>query len=262
MNGVRRVLGPLVLLALAGCHRGPGSPHPAARSPGALPPSSAGFLLPGSAFEPYGPCPRATDPRIPAGSGCAFVVQGDLDGDRRPDLLFSYAALGASGRARSWFLRAVLASGRATSLEVPQPSQLEVLGMADVNGDGRQEGLVQLDQGASTSFVGIYTLDGRRALVPVTEDGDGPLRFGLNGSVTHGDGGGCATGTDGKPRLVIRSVERTNEGPYDAVVKTYTWDGTSVRLAGTERGVIDAGDGSDPSLRPFYEFTCGSLRLS
>jgi hypothetical protein len=222
----------------------------------------AGFLPAGSEFEPTGPCPRVSDPRVPAGSGCAFVVQGDLDGDRRPDSLFSYAVLGAGGRATSWFLRAVLASGRASSLEVPQPSQLEVLGMADVNGDGRQEALVQLDRGASTSFVGIYALDERQALVPVTEEGDGPLRFGLNGSVTHGDGGGCAAGPDGKPRLVIRSVERTNEGPYDSVEKTYTWNGTTVHLVGTQRGVIDAADGSDSSLRPFYEFTCGSLRLS
>ena len=150
------------------------------------------------------------------------MVRGDFDGDRRPDVVFSYGALGSDGRATSWFLRTVLASGGVSTLKLDAPAQLEVLGAADADGDGRDEVFVQLDHGASTSFVAIYAA-GEGRLVPVTEDGKAPLRFGLNGSVTHGDGGACTTGPDGRRRLVIRSVERTNEGAYGWVEKTYTW---------------------------------------
>lgn len=176
--------------------------------------------------------------------------------------MLSYGTLGADGRATSWFLRSVLASGGVSDLKIEAPTELQVLGTADADGDGRDETFVQLDHGASTSFLGIYAVDGRGRLVPVTEDGKGPLRFGLNGSVTHGDGGSCTRGPDGKPRLVIRSVERTNDGPYGWVEKTYTWEGATVHLAGTQRGIVDAPGGEDPRLQPFYEFTCGPLRLS
>lgn len=263
-----RAFGPLLLLALAvpaACHRGS---EPAPSSSGALSASqaaAAGFLPHGIPYESGDPCRRVRDRRIPAGSGCAFLVQGDLDGDRRSDMVLSYATLGPDGRARSWHLRAVLASGPASTVEVQEPYQLEVVAAEDLDADGRQEALVRVDQGASTSFFGIYTLDGRRHLVPVTEDGRAPLRFGVNGSVTHGDGGGCVTGPDGKPRLVIRSAESVDGATFESVEKTYAWNGTTVHLAGTRTGTIE-GPGTSgqlpPDLQAYYQFTCGSFHLS
>jgi hypothetical protein len=217
-------------------------------------------MTPGTGFDSLAPCQRATDARLPSGSGCAVAAEGDLDGDHKPDSVLSYASLGPDGRATAWLLRTVLGSGATSQVQVEDPYQFAVLGTADVNGDGRQEVFARVNLGASTEFAGVYTLDDRGRLVPVAEQGRGPLQLALAGSVTHGNGGSC-TLPDGSRGLVLRKVERFDVGPYQWQETDYEWEGTVVRATGSRQGTIDSPDGSDTRLAPFYEFTCGDLRI-
>jgi hypothetical protein len=81
--------------------------------------------------------------------------------------------------------------------------------------------------------------------------------------VTHGDGGSCTPLADGRPGLVIRTVERLSESqPYRWRETAYEWLGNgTVRAAGVRQGEIHAPEGRDARLAPFFEFTCGGLRL-
>jgi hypothetical protein len=248
-------------VCLAACDRGPG-PRPLA-SPGAG--AATGVMPAGAAFDSLAPCTEANDPRLPRGAGCAVAAEGDLDGDGRADSVLSYAAVGADGRATRWLLRAVLGSGEVSEVAVDRPYQFAVLGTADVDGDGRQEVFARVEQGASTEFAGVFTLAGGR-LRRVMEEGKGPLQFAYSGSVLHGDGGSCTALPDGRPGLVIRTVERLDESqPYRWRETDHEWLGNgAVRAAGTRQGTIDASDGPngpDARLAPFFEFTCGALRL-
>jgi hypothetical protein len=56
-------------------------------------------------------------------------------------------------------------------------------------------------------------------------------------------------------------VERFDVGPYQWQETDYEWEGTVVRATGSRQGTIDSPDGSDTRLAPFYEFTCGDLRI-
>lgn len=249
-------------VCLAACDRGPG-PHPPA-SPGAA--AASGVMPAGAAFDSLAPCVEAIDPRLPRGAGCAVAAEGDLDGDGRADSVLSYAAVGADRLATRWLLRAVLGSGEISEVAVDRPYQFAVLGNADVDGDGRQEVFARVEQGASTEFAGVFTLDDDGRLTRVAEEGRGPLQFAYSGSVMHGDGGSCTGLPDGRPGLVIRTVERLDESqPYRWRETDYEWLGNgAVRSAGTRQGTIDAPDGPDgPNARlaPFFEFTCGGLRL-
>ncbi|MGH2720177.1 MAG: hypothetical protein ACRDJO_01065, partial [Actinomycetota bacterium] len=176
--------------------------------------------------------------------------------------VLSYAALGADGRATRWLLRAVLGSGEVAEVAVDHPFQFAVLGTADVDGDRRQEVFARVEQGASTEFAGVFTLDARGRLTRVAAEGGGPLQIAYSGSVMHGDGGSC-TLPDGRPGLVLRAVERLDESqPYRWRETDYEWLGSgAVRTAGTRQGTIHGPDGRDARLAPFFEFTCGGLRL-
>ncbi|MGH2688829.1 MAG: FG-GAP repeat domain-containing protein [Actinomycetota bacterium] len=257
------LVGALLVLVpdLAACDRGPG-PQPTA-SPTVSPGASSGVMPLGATFDSLAPCREATDPRLPKGAGCAVAAEGDLDGDRRADSVISYAVVGPDGRAARWLLRAVLAAGEVAEVEVDRPYQFAVLGTADLDGDGRHEVFARVEQGASTEFAGIFTLDDRGRLTRVAEDGKGPLQFAYSGSVTHGDGGSCTRLPDGRPGLVIRQVERLDESqPYRWRETDYEWLGNgAVGVARTRQGAIDAADGRDARLAPFFEFTCGGLRL-
>jgi hypothetical protein len=191
------------------------------------------------------------------------AAQGDLDGDGTADSVLSYAVVGPGGLASRWLLRAVLGSGEVSEVTLDRPYQFAVLGTADVDGDGRQEAFTRVERGASTEFAGVFTLDDGGRLTRVAEEGRGPLQLAYSGSVTHGDGGTCATLPDGSPGIVVRSVERFDESqPYRWRETDYEWLGNgAVRSAGTRQGTIDSPDGLDPRLEPFFEFTCGGLRL-
>jgi hypothetical protein len=69
----------------------------------------------------------------------------------------------------------------------------DILGVADVDRDGRGEVFVKVDQGASTEFFTIVRVVAGR-LTQMRLGGE-PLKLALFGSVTHNSVVGCSTGT-------------------------------------------------------------------
>lgn len=234
----------VVLIALSGC--------PGTTSPPIVPeeqptrPAAAGA----DTCEPLEP---------PPGMRCDSAASGDMDGDGRPDTFALFVEEGGDVE-RGVLARAVLADGRVLDLmldaEVHSATaeSVEVVGLTDADGDGRDEGFAILHRGASTVFAGIFSIDDGVLSRVHTTDGE-PFAIAAGGSVTHGDGGECFA--DGE--LVLRALSSRQAGGYRWTEETYRWvDGTLERVA-TDRGTFD--DPADAELAPFYRFTCHDIEM-
>jgi hypothetical protein len=132
--------------------------------------------------------------------------------------------------------------------DVPKPV---VSGLHDLDLDGRNEIWVETARGASTSFVQAYRYDGT-ALAEVTYQG-GHIRFGIGGSVTHGDGFACTdTG-----RLVVRTAESDDGTSFR--VRTRTFRPAKATLVLEHETSVTAPSMDDPRVRAAYQVECGSV---
>ncbi|MDT7537596.1 MAG: hypothetical protein QOI82_1181 [Actinomycetota bacterium] len=132
--------------------------------------------------------------------------------------------------------------------DVPKPL---VSGLHDLDLDGRNEIWVETARGASTSFVQAYRYDGK-TLKELTFDG-GHIRFGIGGSVTHGDGFTC---TD-NGQLVVSTAESNDGKSYRVHDVSYRVSGfTLIRLLET---FATASSMDDPRVRAAYQVECGSV---
>jgi hypothetical protein len=132
--------------------------------------------------------------------------------------------------------------------DVPKPT---VSGLEDLDRDGRAEVWIETARGASTSFVQAYRYDGKK-LAELTFQG-GHIRFGIGGSVTHGDGFTC---TD-NGQLLVSTAESDNGTSYRVHNTTYRVSGsTLVRLFET---FATADSMDDPRVRAAYQVSCGSV---
>jgi hypothetical protein len=126
-----------------------------------------------------------------------------------------------------------------------------VSGLADLDRDGRNEVWLETARGASTSFVQAYRYDGT-ALHELTYDG-GHIRFGIGGSVTHGDGFTC--GGDGQ--LVVSTAESDDGSTYRVRRRTFRVSGSELVLQLETNAT--ATSSADPRVRSAYQVDCGSV---
>ena len=205
------------------------SPSPSAQEPVAASAGPEPTPTPQSARSP-----AAAAPRGPA-------AQGDVDGDGEPDQV----AVGAQ-------LRVVLsASGRTVSSAIDADASPVARGVEDVDRDGRAEVFVRTAQGASTTFVTPFRYDGTR-LAPLTVDGT-PVRLGIGGSATHGDGFSCTeAGT-----LVVRSAQQAEDGTWEVSSTTYEVRGHA--LAGVEASGKAGLAEDDPLVGQAFLVDCRSV---
>jgi hypothetical protein len=150
-------------------------------------------------------------------------------------------------------LTVALSAGRTVSApivasDVPKPV---VSGLADLDLDGHAEVWVETARGASTSFVQVYRYDGTK-LSELTFAG-GHIRFGIGGSVTHGDGFACTP----EGHLVVSTAESDDGTSYRIRTRTFRVSGATLVLL-TER-TATAPSMDDPRVRAAYQVDCGSV---
>ncbi len=165
---------------------------------------------------------------------------GDVDGDGREDTVTATQEL----------LTVVLSSGRTLTAPVVADVDPPVQGVVDVDRDGRAEVFLETTRGASTVFYTPFRYDGTR-LQAVQLEGE-PVRLGVGGSVTHGDGFACAQG-----RLVTASSTSTDGERFDVTTTTYRVLGfTLQQVARTTATGLPQGD---RRVGASYEVSCGSV---
>lgn len=230
-------------LLLSGCSGSSRAPEPTPTPTPSPTPSATPAPVP-TPSATAAPTPSRT--AVPTGSPTATprraAVDGDVDGDGRPDRI----------SATDTVLTVVLSStGRAVTApvhaEAPRPAP--VLGSHDVDGDGRSEVFVETAQGASTTFATPYRYDGT-ALRELSLDGM-PARLGIGGSVTHGDGFRCAGGL-----LVLLSAESSDGKAYTVRTSRYRLTATALVLVGSSTQKANQGS---PAVEGSYAVDCGSV---
>jgi hypothetical protein len=231
----------LAVLLLAACssHSSPETPGP---TPTAAPTSAA-------------PTPTATSP-APSATATATATatpsarpravpaaDGDVDGDGQPDLLQPSATL----------LRVTLSStGRVLTAPVHKddPGPAALLGTADIDRDGRAEVFLQTAEGASTQFATPYRFDGT-TLRELQLDG-GPVRLGIGGSITHGDGFRCLPAG----LLEVRQAESTDGSTFTVRADRYAVVGVQLVLRSSSTG---KGPQGSATVESAYTADCGTV---
>ena len=187
------------------------------------------------------PAPAATVSTSP--SAAPVAAPGDVDGDGQADTVSVTATT----------LTVALSAGHSVSApivasDVPKPV---VSGLADLDRDGRAEVWVETARGASTTFVQVYRYDGTK-LSELTFAG-GHIRFGIGGSVTHGDGFACTP----EGHLVVSTAESDDGTSYRIRTRTFRVAGATLVLV-TDRSAT-ASSMDDPRVRAAYQVDCGSV---
>ncbi|MCW2598718.1 MAG: hypothetical protein JWM02_547 [Frankiales bacterium] len=189
------------------------------------------------------PTSTATAGPTPTTTRVKPAIAGDVDGDGNPDTVRTTATL-----------LTVVLSGTGRTVTAPihaeAPRNAPVVGSNDVDRDGFAEVFLQTAQGASTSFVTPYRFDGT-TLRELQLDG-GPLRLGIGGSVTHGDGFRCTPAG----MLEVRSAESTDGKAFTIQIKTYRLAANTLRLV--KSSTLTAKQG-DLAVQQSYSVDCGSV---
>ena len=225
----------LLVLALAGCSDD--SPKAQPTPSFSLPPFETPSETPSASPSAASPTPSATasaSRRVPA-------LDGDVDGDGKKDFV----------RTTAEVLTVDLSGGGTVTapIHAESPRSAPVLGYADVDRDGRSEVFVETNEGASTQFVTPYRYDGK-VLHELQLDG-GPVRLGIGGSVTHGDGFSCPGG-----QLRVLSSDSQDGKAYTVHVDSYTLGTTQLVLVSSTTKQAKAGD---PLVEASYRPDCGSV---
>lgn len=205
---------------------------------------------PTTTTSPDPSCPPIDEPTDPVDVAAAT---GDLDGDQRADDLSSYR----DGDG-TWHLQALLGTGGGADLAVPSAGDVsvQVLGGADINGDGTDELWARTGAGASAAIVGLAQLVDC-ALVRTTFAGGEPAEFAVGGTVGTAAGLECRAGTTGS---VLTSYTATNIGDdrYEVVAQEWALDGATLTAGASTTTTVAATD--DLVVRA-SSFSCGNLVL-
>ncbi|MCY7365683.1 MAG: hypothetical protein LH469_10320, partial [Frankiaceae bacterium] len=141
--------------------------------------------------------------------------------------------------------------GRTVTAAVLADTPPVAAGAEDVDRDGRAEVFVRTARGSSTTFLTPYRWDGT-TFAPLLLAGQ-PVRLGIGGSATHGEGFSC---TDAG-RLVVRTALRQDTGAWDVSATTYEVRGHELAAADRTDDVGLAED--DPRVGGAYLVDCRSV---
>ena len=190
---------------------------------------------------------------VPASASDVATAPGDLDGDHEADELTSYRA--ADG---AWHVQVRLAAGGGADLLLPAAgdASVQVLGGADLDGDGRDEAWARTGAGASAAIVGLVRLTDC-SLSRITFASGDPAEFAVGGTVGTAAGLECRAGTAGSV-LTSYTATNTGDGSYEVVAQEWALDGTSL-VPGASRTTTVAAN--DDTLARASSFSCGGLAL-
>ncbi len=222
-------------------------------------------------FVDADPCPRASAPKVPAGTGCLTSVTGHLEGGTAVDRVVVFADLDAQRMPDAWWVEAILAHSVAGPEPLPVATSVggtsrlyaRAVGAADANGDGRDEAFVALTgdlyHAAAQPIDAIFALHLGR-LVAVTEEGR-LFTFRTNGISRFGQGLVCRR-SNGRPILTLGRIEQLSPG-WVWTEHDLEWNGlTLTPIPGSQdrTGVIPLSVPlNDPRVFHYYELICGRL---
>jgi hypothetical protein len=197
-----------------------------------------------------GPCDPVS---MPAGATDVTTATGDVDGDGENDTLHSYVLADES------HLQVSLAVGGGSDLAITTFSTpaVEVLGGADVDGDGADEVWARTGFGASATIVGLARFRGCE-LVRVTFAGGEPVELAVGGSVGLASGVECGTQTDPSADLTTFSATNMESDRYEITATEYALEGTT--LVQKAVWATHAAPGDDAFARA-TGFTCHGLSV-
>jgi len=185
---------------------------------------------------PASPSPPCAG-EIASGDRLPGTLEGDVDGDGRVDEIYLVRSDAANAECRTLLVVRAAGTTYAISTEDPDmPSSLpqpRLNRLAHVDDEGGAEVLVDVEAGAATQFVAMFTIDGGD-LVRVRLAGDAGLGdlFPYGGSVGHIEASNCPV--DDSSDVVIALA--TPRGSRYLVERTYydLDDGTLVEVARDE----------------------------
>lgn len=199
---------------------------------------------------------RCSAPPVPAGAPASAPTTADVDGDGRPDTVTTYA-VGDQPDPRSHIrLQRSGAPGGEVDAEVRDDLGLgggqlvRVLGASSIGGPGATI-FVQLGRGASTSFVGLFGLDGC-TLGPVAPAG-GQSALAIGGSVTHLSGVRC-TGAG----LEVATFASDDGQTYTGTVQAYRRAGLTLVADGPPTPRTLSAD--DPDFDALTSLRCDGVQ--
>jgi hypothetical protein len=189
--------------------------------------------------------------RLPYDVCAVTVSRGDFDGDGRRDSLYVYREVRGRncdtfrapprvsillGNGRAVLRRAIAGPIDAKSLSPCEPC---AAGRAlDLDGDGRDELVIGLGHGASDQWVGLFRLTPRGLRRVGLRGRPGFFTLTTAGSLAHDGAVGCRRLRSGgiELRQISGSLESRARVAY--AVDRYRYDGHSLRLVGSSRGVL------------------------
>ena len=185
----------------------------------------------------YGRPVLARDDSLDARARCAWRAVGDVDGDGRPDEIYSYGIAHGPTKAspkwrRSrWFLQVDLAAGVrlsttfSTEMKLGMPVTPQLAGAADADTDGASEIFLATDVGNGATL-SIYAVDHGR----LDEVHEPPRPFAVNvvNSLNYRASLTCAdVNGDGVDELVVDTAAVAEGGAFTTSRATYEWVGES-----------------------------------
>jgi len=268
---MRRLIPLLVALAVASCVPTVSAPEPTSGSSiepaDASSPAVAPLRSPTNAVAT--PPAAATLGAIPGPGGAVGSARADFDCDGLPDVLEffnaprpgTYVSLEAGKLARLTRSSGVIVELPFDGMPFDDPGRNPLIGLADVNGDGCVDAIVNVGHGASTTMAVFVVFDGT-SLAEVAENGN-PAIFIYEGSVRHGSGIECRS-TKGTPEIVSRAVsDYTSDFQWDVVERVYRWPTAStLALYSTASSVIQVANAYEQpaDFARYWGLICGSVR--
>jgi hypothetical protein len=153
------------------------------------------------------------------------LVTGDFNGDGLTD------TAGVCQPGPGYSLQVAWGGGASGSVDLPDcQEECRAVAAADLDGDGADEFVLAVNQGASTEFVEVYELAvseifGRSAATVAEPGAEGfppgePAQFPIGGSITHLDFLTCDTADNGTHQVVATSAVLNQEQTEYAVHET------------------------------------------
>lgn len=157
-------------------------------------------------------------------------VRGDVDGDGSPDEVYVVADPEATGDCRNFLVVEFEGQRIATPTNdegvehaLPAP---RIHALVQIDGEGGEEVLVDLEQGASTQFLGMFTfLDGALRRVQVAEITDFGNLFPYGGSVGHLEASNCSDRAGADVSVAVATANTT-----DYTIRTRLYEMRGARL--------------------------------
>jgi len=198
-------------------------------------------------------------------------ARSDFDCDGLPDLLefFNAPRPGSYvGREAGKLARLTRSWGAIVDLPFDgmpgdDPVRNPLIGVADVNGDGCDDAIIDVGHGASTTWTTFLVFDGNE-LRQVEEDGK-PVTFLFGGSVRHGNAIECRRTKDAA-EIVARAVsDYTSDFQWEEVEDVHHWSSKfQLVLWSTTQTVIAVSIryAMPADQERYWGFSCGSVKLS